>query len=387
MLRIATILACVSIATTGGAAMAQSTPLIGSNGAPPCGFVANGVADGCAEAPAGLPQLAKLFSSAVRPHEVPYPTRPPWNVPGVDYYVGVPPAAQLVDFHADGAVPPCAKLNKASGLVEIIHTPCQLTAIDFSPHGGACVYISSGAGSSAVKITSSRFSVDAAPACKGAYLVSSGKGFAGDLEIEHNTFLGNGPTLQRMSAAIGSAGSGRVTIQYNYITKFDQHGVDFAAAPTSIAERYNVITDFGMQDGSHPNFTYYCGGTFANVDVEFNLSAEWYGDGAQPAAQGMTIHADAGCRSDFVSPVVAHNVVLAPGVGGRTAQTASYVIAPTEDIGASLSGLTMLNNFVDWTGAYGPIYPSNGSGFRCSGNIDIYRATRIVGKFGDVVCN
>ena len=370
--------------TSGTTSTTGGTTTVGGT----CPYGSNGFADGCANAPAGAVPYPNVFSAAVKPHPSAYPTRPEWDVPGVDYSVGVPSNVTLADFQATGVLPSsCTWLNKSTGLVEVTSTPCQLSAIDFSQHGGACVYITSGAGSGAVTITNSKFSVGTATACTGAYLVSAAKGFAGNLDIENNTFLGNGPTTQGMSAAIGSSGSGPVTIKYNYITKLDQHGVDFAAAPTSITERYNVITDFGMQSGSHPNFTYFCGGTFQNVDIEFNLSAEWYGDGAQAAAQGMTIHADSGCGSSLISPVVAHNVVLNPGTGAGTEQTASYVLAPTQDSGATLSGVNMSNNFVDWTGGYGPMYPSKGTGFICSGNVDVYRGSTIAGTFGSVICD
>jgi len=79
--------------------------------------------------------------------------------------------------------------------------------------------------------------------------------------------------------------------------------------------------------------------------------------------------------------------VLNPGTGSGTAQTASYVLAPTQDSGVTLSGVNMSNNFVDWTGGYGPMYPSKGTGFTCSGNVDLYRSMTISGTFGAVICN
>jgi len=227
--------------------------------------------DGCAGAPIGPMQHPQLFSAPLKPHNSPYPVRPPWNVAGVDYYAGVPANLKLASLEDTGALPACASFNASTGLVWVNATPCNLSAIDFSPQG-ACVYIPAHAGSDAVSVTNSRFAVGSTSGCKGAYLVSSSREFRGSLFVANNSFFGNGPTTQAMSGAIGSGGSGAVTIQYNYITRIDQHGIDFSAAPSSISEQYNVITDFGMEVGSHPDFTYFCGGEFRNVRIEYNLS-------------------------------------------------------------------------------------------------------------------
>ncbi len=380
-------IAAAGLSVAGPAAGNAAPSASPGDGARFCGHSTDGLPDGCAGSPAGAPQYPSLFSAPLAPHPSPYPVRPPWNVAGVDYHVGVPSEVSLTDFHADGALPACASLHKPTGRVVVTSAPCQLSGIDFSGHGGACVYIAPQAGPGTVTIANSRFSVGTASACKGAYLVAAGKGFAGTFQVESNIFLGNGPTSQSMSAAIGSAGSGPVFVRYNYITQLDQHGIDFAAPPSSISVLYNVITNFGMETGSHPNFAYFCGGTFANVEIAFNLSAEFFGEGAQAGAQGMTIHADSGCGSNLIDPIVTHNVVLNPGTGAGAAQTASYVIAPTQDSGATLSGANISHNYIDWSGGYGPMYPSKGTAFVCSRNIDIYRGNVMAGTFGNVICN
>src|ERR1700744_2260487 len=56
----------------------------------PAGKVTAG-ADGCVEAPAGTPQHPKLL-------DIYQGNRPPWNVAGVDYHVGLPEGTRLTDW-------------------------------------------------------------------------------------------------------------------------------------------------------------------------------------------------------------------------------------------------------------------------------------------------
>jgi len=341
--------------------------------------------DGCAGAPPGTAPYPAAFTDPVAPHDAAYPVRPPWNVPGIDYYVGVPLDLALADLGVGGALPACASFDSSTGMVRVTSTPCDLVGIDFASYG-ACIYILSDAGAGAVTIAYSRFAVGTA--CPGSYLIASGRGFAGNLTILYNSFFGNGPTPQAMSGAIGSLGNGDVDIEYNYITHFDQHGIDYGGAPSSVTQRFNFFEDFGMQVGSHPDSTYFCGGTFQNVTMEYNLSAEWYGDGAQPSAELMTLHADRYCGSSFINPVVQYNVILAPGTGRGTAETASYVLAAVQDAGQVLEYPYLAFNYIDWSGAYGPIYPQFDGidGAVCVGNIDLSQGISITGLFGIVNC-
>src|SRR5207244_2820598 len=112
----------------------------------PQGIVYLGAGDGCAGAPAGTPQYPNLLNG--------YVTRPPWNVAGVDYHVGIPAGTVLTDW-VNISDP---NISISTGMVRCLGRGASVTlnAIDFSLHGGAYVYNGSG-GCSKLTITNSNF--------------------------------------------------------------------------------------------------------------------------------------------------------------------------------------------------------------------------------------
>lgn len=87
----------------------------GGSGLCPQGTFSNpsGVSDGCPDAPAGTPngttlvQRSNFFSSYALQSGQTYTTRPPWNVAGVDYPVGIPTSVILKDPNAGGLPAGC----------------------------------------------------------------------------------------------------------------------------------------------------------------------------------------------------------------------------------------------------------------------------------------
>ena len=87
-------------------------------------------ADGSASAPAGTAQDPNFFSD--------YSIRPPWEVAGVDYAVGVPSGTTLKDWWTLSG--PGISVDKVTGVVLVTNTTgVTLDGIDFSLHGGANV--------------------------------------------------------------------------------------------------------------------------------------------------------------------------------------------------------------------------------------------------------
>ena len=86
----------------------------------------SGFNDGSAGAPAGAPQLPSLLSG--------YAARPPWQVAGVDYAVGVPSGMTLKDpatINMAGV-----SVNAASHLIVMSGNNVTLSGYDFSLEGG-----------------------------------------------------------------------------------------------------------------------------------------------------------------------------------------------------------------------------------------------------------
>ena len=103
--------------------------------------------DGSANAPAGTPQLPNILSN--------YATRPPWQVAGVDYAVGVPSGTTLKDPTVTGALPAGATYNASNHTVTVTGNGVTLDGFDFSLHNGISLVIQS----SNVTVQNSNFAV------------------------------------------------------------------------------------------------------------------------------------------------------------------------------------------------------------------------------------
>jgi hypothetical protein len=93
-------------------------------------YSASGWADGLAGASRGRPQYPGLLSG--------YQFRPPWNVAGVDYRVGVPEGQVLTDWRLSPSIP--SGWYSASGLIYTNATTIVFKNIDFSMGTGAALY-------------------------------------------------------------------------------------------------------------------------------------------------------------------------------------------------------------------------------------------------------
>src|SRR6185437_13194389 len=82
---------------------------------------------------AAAAQLAGLFSG--------YAVRPPWQVAGVDYAVGVPAGTALKDPAMSGNLPPGVTLDAVNHVVNIHGNDVTLNGFDFASHGGWTVNI------------------------------------------------------------------------------------------------------------------------------------------------------------------------------------------------------------------------------------------------------
>src|SRR5208283_804125 len=88
-------------------------------------------ADGCSGAAAGSPQLPTILEG--------YATRPPWNVAGVDYPVGVPAGTSLKD-PTTAALPTGCSFS-GSTVTCSGSTPITLNGYDFSLRNGTTLHI------------------------------------------------------------------------------------------------------------------------------------------------------------------------------------------------------------------------------------------------------
>lgn len=285
----------------------------------------------------GVAQFPTLLSA--------YAIRPSWNVPGVDYQVGVPTNITLQD-PTTGTLPSCASYSASSHAITINANNCTLNGYDFTKGGGIQVSIPSGV--TGTVIENCLFGLNGNPSFSTSLLDRRG----GDLTVMYSTFQGPGQD----PAYFDSGASGTVTFEYDYFYNLSGDAMDFGSTQTVNVE-YNACVQIGLDPESHPDCVQYCGGTLGNTSHEsYNLIYQPAGAGTV-GTQG--IQAEIQCGGTISQYSIDHNTVIANDPGDPTM---SYSIMNNGG-----SGVSITDNYIDSTGAYGPFYPAGTA--TCDGNI------------------
>ena len=154
--------------------------------------------DGCSGAPVGgNVQYPNFFTSRAPQSGQTYATRPPWNVAGVDYPVGIPSATVLQD-------PSTATLPSGCSYSSNIVT-CNgsgnltINGYDFSLHN--CIFLDIYGYTGTITIENSNFAMGSSTACQSNFglltLESSTNGSS--LIVQDNVFNDNAPTYPALS--------------------------------------------------------------------------------------------------------------------------------------------------------------------------------------------
>lgn len=312
-------------------------------------------ADGCPGAPVGTIQLPALLA--------PYAAhRPPWNVAGVDYAVGIPTSVTLSDPTLGGLPSGC---SFSGHTVTCSGNNITVQGWDFSLHGGTILSFSGNTTGSVVQ--NNKFKLD--PNCNDP-LVKWTTPAAGTFTITQNTFDGGGATCGALTFAtffFGQNGNGAtVTITYNYFTNVPQDVADVFGSTTGsmlFVYKYNVTNVQGFQ--GHPDGLQYNTGNFNNSEVAFNT---YYipanGNGVAGGTQPYHVEAfntSAGNSSAITNTTVHNNTIVTPGTctgpGFPTGCTINFAIACKADAPVSGGGpntnvgFQAYGNYVDPTGA------------------------------------
>jgi hypothetical protein len=331
------------------------------------------VDDGCAGAPAGTPQYPSLLASYGS-------ARPPFDVPGVDYYVGVPINKKLADPTVPGKLPACATYQASNTRVVVTASGCTLNGFDFTKAGGLQVSIPNGVANTVVE--NSLFGLSGNPGFSTSLLDYRGEG----LLVKNSTFEGVGQ--DPMYFEDGS--SGTVRFEYNFFYDISGDALDFGSSQTVIVE-FNAFVQIGMNAESHPDAVQFCGGNIDKRSHEsHNLIYQPVGV-ASTGAQGIQVAVQCGGTIDGYS--ADHNTVIAPD---PQSLTMSYSVASNGE------NVKLSANYIDASGAYGPIYPfpqGDGSA-KCTGNVALTAGSEyvngqtyywaagadIAGNFGELTC-
>jgi hypothetical protein len=129
---------------------------------------------------------------------------------------------------------------------------------------------------------------------------------------------------------------------------------------TTVVE-FNVFENLGTDPQAHADTVQYTGVTATNSIISFNTIYQ-----SNPSGnQGLQIEAQNG--STITNTWVENNVIVAKG-----SRTMSYSIFVGAASGANtIDGVVVANNYIDFSGAYGPFYPPSGSHLTYTGNVDM----------------
>ncbi len=307
---------------------------------------------GCPPVPTGIAQHPTMLQS--------YAKRPPWEVAGVDYAVGVPSSTTLTDWQSlsgpgitvnTSSSPPYVRIDDTNGIV--------FSGVDFSLHGGAYIYLSN---SSNATITNSKFG--------GANLTKILNGVINTdpnsqgLTVQYCTIDGAGSGAG--ATLISAAGGGTTTVLYNWLKNFPQHVIEFTQRSEvnySIVYKYNLIEQGGMHLGAHLNYLQtYNLGSATSADVEYNTSYQTHQAGGGEGYQFENYNTPTSPGGTIANVTFAYNTMIA--TGGITGSAMSYMVHAGGYQNAGIGH----DNYMDTTAAWGPLYPGSFSGWTLSHN-------------------
>jgi hypothetical protein len=246
------ILAGLLASTTASAVRAQqsSTKMQATNSsASGTGTVSNtGWVDGLAGAPTGTPQFPNLFNNYPLGHgsrDKNVVNQPPFNVPGVDYRVGIQTGATLVTPNS-GNMPLGATFSGGNITVAAIPTSVLIQNFDM---GNGQILITATSGTITIENCRWNLTVSQAPI---HFDHSNCTGIVQYCEIyANNNNLPDG----FVSWLLPSGGT--YTVQYCYFEKCNADGFDWRGSTGgSCIIQYNCLYDTGsgIRSGAHPDF-------------------------------------------------------------------------------------------------------------------------------------
>jgi hypothetical protein len=292
-----------------------------------------------------------------------YVVRPPCHVAGVDYAVGPQqiPTKDPTTISMAGVL-----VDTSTRTVTITGDNVTLDGYDFSLHGGYQVYVS-GANDT---ISNSSFVLGSNT---GAYLISGGAP-ASNLTIQNNTM--DASSIGNETSLIGYAGSGVITLVYNWFKNFPQHVLEMTqgrGTTFSVVYKYNLIENGGVLP-AHLNYLQFGGGHATSVDVEYNTGYQTNMSGGETF---QFYNNTPGGSID--SSTLAYNTIIASG--GPQGSHMGYLIHggynPTY---SSANPGTAHDNYFDPSASWGAFYPRSFKGWTLFSNYNMVTGMPIPNK-------
>jgi hypothetical protein len=328
-----------------------------------------------------------------------YTVRPPWNVAGVDYAVGIPSGTVLRDWRTinnGGPSIPCLSVNLSAGLINIT---CDVTinAIDFSDSfapgtsPGSAVLSNTSGGASNITITNSNFKNSAHNAnYQNSFELNESN--QANVTFTNNKFDGiNTDGVQGGGFGAFTATSGNATYNYNWFTHATQQAINTnpqSLSGTTTTIKYNLFSEESQYPGAHCNWVQRAlqnGNSSYTQDIEFNTTYQ----NIMSHGEGFQFYDCCGNDSvTLTNPTLSFNTIIAlpntvglPASGSDPAYPLGANTKATLVHGVVASGATTVvngknnQNYIDSTGAGGAVYYTGtmtpARGFSSTGNIDM----------------
>lgn len=195
------------------------------HGYTPCAY--SGYSDGCAGAGSGNIQHSTFFTGYANQSGQTYLTRPPWNVAGVDYSIGIPTGTVLLD-PATASLPSGCTYSATGSSSGGPIVKCQSTAnptlnsLDFSGTvgGQGCIQLEIKTSvTGTVTIENSNF-LNGANCTSNNYLISIDNQGTASVVLLHDVIDGDAPAFPTvLLAMIYASTTGTLTIEYSAILR------------------------------------------------------------------------------------------------------------------------------------------------------------------------
>lgn len=283
--------------------------------------------DGCSSSPAGTPQYPSMLSS--------YAIRPPWNVAGVEYHVGVPAGKVLTDWR--NISNPRLTVNSNGNIQCSSAGAVTLDSIDFSL-GTGIQQLYDPNSSCTWTVTNSFF------ACGSGGGGNVAMVFVDNVTLKNNTFDSTNCRVGAAGLSSFITGGGSIIMQYNWLKHGNQHVLETGTGGP-IDYRFNLIEDMvpgGSATGQHENFQQLTGtGNLRNDVVSFNTVYQRSGGNGE----GWQFYCNSG-PCTITGPVLSSNTVVV--LAGTN--MSNLVNAGDPAHLATVIGATNANNYFDLSG-------------------------------------
>lgn len=252
-------------------------------GVPPPSSCPQGAAfaDGCAGAAAATIPLPGILSG--------YAKRPPWNVAGIDFGVGVPTGTSLADVTTASLPTGC---HYASPVVTCSSGTPTLSALDFTLHNGTVLNITGGS----VTVLNSKFKVGSNSAgFNHNVMTASG---SSNITAKNNEFDGASVVVQaKIDQMLNLENTGTSDFELNWFHDAGGDVIDGGAGVKNDIYRYNVFANNGMfttdpagDEGHSDTIQYDMPDTTSAVnsaDMGFNTVYTNYSTATQEGGEGL----------------------------------------------------------------------------------------------------